>query len=111
MVLTVKCSRRPGTMSATLENRKQMPVKRHSKPRSEAVRSRKQSTSATAKIRTRLGLPQPQFARLLSVSVRSLATLEAGTSPTDSVARRLTELERLVNALSEVLKKESIANW
>ncbi len=48
---------------------------------------------------------------MLPVSVRSLATLERGTAPTEAVARRLTELERLVKALSEVIKKETIGRW
>lgn len=67
--------------------------------------------SAVGKLRARLVLTQPQFARLLSASVRSLATLEGGTPPTETVARRLTELERLTNGLSEVIKKESLGRW
>jgi len=48
---------------------------------------------------------------MLPVSVRSLATLERGGDPTEAVTRRLTELGRLVTALSEVMKKESIGRW
>lgn len=48
---------------------------------------------------------------MLPVSVRSLATLERGAAPTEAVTRRLTELERLVKALAEVMKKESIGRW
>ncbi|HEV3386918.1 MAG TPA: hypothetical protein VG097_19025, partial [Gemmata sp.] len=62
-------------------------------------------------LRTRLALTQSQFARLLAVSVRSLATLESGTAPTEPVFRRLTELERLISGLSEVIKKESLGKW
>jgi DNA-binding transcriptional regulator YiaG len=64
-----------------------------------------------AEIRKRLRMNQMVFARLLPVSVRSLATLESGTPPTDVVARRLIELKRLINALSEVMKQESIGTW
>lgn len=69
------------------------------------------SSMSVSKLRDRLGLTQTQFAPMLPVSVRSLATLERGTAPTEAVARRLTELERLVKALSEVIKKETIGRW
>ena len=54
---------------------------------------------------------QAVFAKLLPVSVRSLATLESGATPTEVVARRLNELRRLTNALSEVIKKEALGSW
>ena len=62
-------------------------------------------------LRKRMELNQPLFSRLLPVSVRSLAKLEGGTPPTDVVARRLNELLRLTNALSEVVKKGSLGAW
>ena len=62
-------------------------------------------------LRNRLQLNQTVFARLVPVSVRSLATLESGTAPTEVVARRLIELQRLINALSEVIKKDSLGAW
>jgi hypothetical protein len=37
--------------------------------------------------------------------------LEGGDLPSDPVARRLTELERLTIALSEVIKRESLNKW
>ena len=36
---------------------------------------------------------------------------EHGVAPTEAVSRRLIELERLVAALSEVMKKEFVGNW
>ncbi len=62
-------------------------------------------------LRKRLELKQAVFARLLPVSVRSLVTLEGGSTPTEAVARRLAELLRLTNALTEVMKKESLGKW
>jgi DNA-binding transcriptional regulator YiaG len=62
-------------------------------------------------LRHLLRLNQAVFARLLPVSVRSLATLESGAPPTDVVARRLVELKRLTEALAEVMKKESLGKW
>jgi DNA-binding transcriptional regulator YiaG len=67
--------------------------------------------STTLELRHRLQLGQAIFARLLPVSVRTLATLESGSPPTDVVARRLTELKRLTEALAEVMKKESLGKW
>jgi DNA-binding transcriptional regulator YiaG len=66
---------------------------------------------SASQLRSRLVLTQAEFARLLPVSVRSLATIESGTPPTEPVVRRLIELKRLTNALSEVIKKESLGMW
>ena len=68
-------------------------------------------SSRALKLRQRLELSQPLFAPLLPVSVRSLAKLESGTPPTDMVARRLNELWRLTDALSEVIQKEALGRW
>ena len=62
-------------------------------------------------LRKRLKLKQPEFARLVPISQRSLATLESGTPPTPAIARRLTELERLMDALSEIIQEESLGTW
>ncbi len=67
--------------------------------------------SRVADLRNLLQLKQSEFAQLLPVSVRSLATLEKGTPPTEGVSRRLTELQRLTKALSEVIKQESLGVW
>jgi DNA-binding transcriptional regulator YiaG len=98
-----------------------MPVIDHKKTtgkKSDHIKSRpKKPVSSSVKpgmvteLRNRLKLSQAVFARLLPVSVRSLATLESGTPPTEAVARRLIELRRLINALSEIIKEESIGTW
>ncbi len=62
-------------------------------------------------LRQRLQLSQAVFARLLPVSVRTLATLESGAPATDVVSRRMTELKRLTEALAEVIKRESLGKW
>jgi DNA-binding transcriptional regulator YiaG len=66
---------------------------------------------SVADLRKQLQLSQSVFARLLPVSLRTLATLESGRTPSEVVDRRLIELRRLMNALSEVLKKEAVGNW
>ena len=62
-------------------------------------------------MRKRLRMKQNDFARLVPISVRSLATLESGTSPSDVVARRIVELKRLIDGLSEVMKSDTIGAW
>jgi len=62
-------------------------------------------------LRSRLGLNRETFARLLPVSTRSLASIEQGQRPNETVTRRLTEIRRVVDALSEVVKKEAIGPW
>ena len=67
--------------------------------------------ASVRELRQQLNLSQAVFARLLPVSVRTLATLESGAPPTDVVTRRLTELDRLTTALAEVIKKQSLGKW
>lgn len=62
-------------------------------------------------LRKRLKLKQPEFARLVPMSLRSLATLESGTAPTPVIARRLTELKRLIDALAEIVREDSLGTW
>lgn len=62
-------------------------------------------------IRSRLGLSREVFARMLSVSTRLLATIESGQKPSEAVARRLTELRRIVDALSNIVTEDAIGEW
>jgi DNA-binding transcriptional regulator YiaG len=102
-------------MMAVLTRRNSSAQKRGHAKATPKVRSKKTASSAkagmVANLRKRLQLKQAVFARLLPVSVRSLATLESGSSPTEAVARRLIELQRLSDALSEVMKQESLGTW
>ena len=68
-------------------------------------------TIEVADLRHQLEMNQSVFARLLPVSVRTLATLESGTPPTVVVTRRLVELKRLFSALSEIMKRDAIGTW
>ncbi len=61
--------------------------------------------------RRSLRLSQPEFARLVSISVRTLASLEAGAARTEAVARKIVELERLAKSLAEVMRLETIGTW
>lgn len=62
-------------------------------------------------LRARLRLTQPEFARMVPVSVRLLASLEKGAAPSEVVARRLVELRRLVDALAEVIRVDALGSW
>ena len=75
------------------------------------TRVTKHQPSVSLKLRQRLGLSQPMFSRLLSVSVRSLAKLESGAPPTEVIARRINELSRLTHALCEVIKSAALGTW
>lgn len=69
------------------------------------------TANAVSRLRTSLNLNQPDFSRLFPLSVRTLASLEGGTTPSETVQRRLVELERLTRALAEVLRKEALGDW
>ncbi len=62
-------------------------------------------------LRSQLGFNREVFARLLPISVRSLTTIESGGPPAEAVARRLTELHRVVDALAEVVAKKVLGQW
>jgi DNA-binding transcriptional regulator YiaG len=91
--------------------KRQRPAKSKGKVRPASPGASSAKPGAVAELRRRLQLNQAVFARLLPVSVRTLATLEGGAPPTDVVARRLTELNRLTRALADVMKKESLGKW
>lgn len=74
-----------------------------------------------AALRSRYGLPRRTFARVLGVSERTLAALEAdgkrggagegGRAATESVRRRLAEADRLHRGLSTVIKPDALPAW
>ena len=62
-------------------------------------------------LRLQLGLNRETFARLLPVSTRSLASIEQGQRPSETVTRRLTEIGRVVYALREVVDDKALGAW
>jgi DNA-binding transcriptional regulator YiaG len=62
-------------------------------------------------LRSRLGMNRETFARLVPISVRHLASIESGKVPTESIQRRLIELNRVVQALNEVIQNDAIRPW
>lgn len=62
-------------------------------------------------LRARLGMNRASFARLVPMSTRNLAYIEAGKRPTANVLRQLQALRRLVVALSDVIQADAIGRW
>jgi hypothetical protein len=62
-------------------------------------------------LRSRLKLSREVFARLVPISTRSLAAIEAGRTPTGGVHRKLLEMQRVVEAMSEVIAPDAIGPW
>lgn len=80
------------------------------KPKARTVQVRPKPAKV-AEFRRVLQLTQTEFARLVPISVRSLASLEAGAAPTEAIARKFVELERLEKSLAEVMRRETIGTW
>ncbi|MFO1023403.1 MAG: antitoxin Xre/MbcA/ParS toxin-binding domain-containing protein [Planctomycetales bacterium] len=103
-------------MTSTIHRKAVRPKRKKNSKTTLSKKAARNSSSAQKPVaiktlREQLNLNQAVFARLLPVSVRSLATLESGRPPTEVIARRLTELRRLTNSLTEVIKTESLGAW
>lgn len=63
-------------------------------------------------IRAHLGLTQARMARLLGVSTRKMSELESpGSLPRPETRRRLTEIDRLSQALGEIMDAADLGPW
>lgn len=62
-------------------------------------------------LRDRLGVTQEFFSRLVDVSVRTIAALETNPKPVKKLYRNYAEVERLCDALDEVVTTANIASW
>jgi len=102
-------------MTISLRGRAVRNKRRHAKARASLPPGKTGGTAAkpslALQLRRQLQLSQPVFARLLPISVRTLASLESGTQPTQPVARKVTELVRLAGALKEVMKEAALGEW
>jgi hypothetical protein len=63
------------------------------------------------KLRARLDMNRETFARLVPMSTRNLANIEAGKPPGPTLLRQLLELRRVIDALGEVIQKDAIGPW
>jgi len=57
------------------------------------------------------GVTQHAFTRLTSFSPRAVAHWASGRTPSGSAQKRLTELTRLFDALSDVVEAKAIGEW
>jgi DNA-binding transcriptional regulator YiaG len=73
--------------------------------------SQKDKGQAIRKLRERFGMPQRVFARLMSISERSLAKYEKEDSYGETIQRQVSSLSRLEAALARVIKPEAIGEW
>ncbi len=62
-------------------------------------------------LRGRLGVSRKLFSRLAGFSERAIADWESGKPVSESALRRVKELDRLRERLSEVVKEEAISGW
>ncbi|MEI7835755.1 MAG: hypothetical protein WCK05_05015 [Planctomycetota bacterium] len=58
-----------------------------------------------------MGMTQRTFARVVSISERSLAKLEKGQAPSEATGRHLAEIGRLYKALCQVVKPDALGPW
>ena len=56
-------------------------------------------------------LKREELGRLTGFSLRALADWASGDLPSQPAKRRLHEVRRLLDALSEIVKRESIPQW
>jgi DNA-binding transcriptional regulator YiaG len=62
-------------------------------------------------VRGRLGLSRKLFSRLAGFSERAIADWESGKPVSEPGLRRIKELDRLRERLSQVVKEEAIPGW
>lgn len=62
-------------------------------------------------LRSRLQMSRELFARLVPTSVRNLASIESGQSPSPVIQKNLNELRRVVSTLEDVVHKDAIGPW
>ncbi len=74
-------------------------------------RGGKKRADATLMLRSELGMNRETFSRMIPISIRSLAAIEGGGNVSEAVQRRLNELGRIIDALSDVVVRAAIGEW
>jgi DNA-binding transcriptional regulator YiaG len=107
MAVVVKPVRKVTRQSAQfVSNKKQAAAQAFSVPG-----KRKEFGEQLVDLRKKLAITQKTFAQLTSSSQRAVARWETGDKPGEMAKRTLTELQRLYRNLSEVMKRDFIAEW
>lgn len=86
-------------------------IKAFAIPGMPSVRLVQKPTTAALELRDQLGVTREFFARLVDVSVRTIAEVEANPKPIKKLMRNYTEVQRLCEALGEVVDSSEIATW
>jgi DNA-binding transcriptional regulator YiaG len=95
---------------ATTAGRRASPTVRSSK----AARALAQSPRSEDQVRTlreKLGVTQGTFARLSGCSVRAVAQWESGAAKGPMRSQRLSEIDRLQQALARVMRADFVGAW
>ena len=103
---TVSKQRKKRVKRTTAINRRRISV-RTCTPK--LVRSSRDGTML--QVRQKLGMTRETFSRLADTSVRTLAGVESGRPPSRQVHRKITEVERITKALSEIVVEHAVGPW
>lgn len=68
-------------------------------------------SSLAAELRKSIGINRKLFARLTGYSERALAQWESGTKPSGASLQKMTEAQRLYQALANVMDPEFVGHW
>ncbi len=88
--------------------------KRNASPRKTTVRagaSRLAQSLSVSAVRGRLGLSRKMFSRLAGFSERAIADWEGGKPVSEPGLRRIKELDRFRDRLSEIVAPDAISAW
>lgn len=73
--------------------------------------SRQVAPGRITSIREKIGISQEELARVSGYSLRAIANLEAGKTPSKSVRRKMQEVARLLTALCELMPSAAVGEW
>lgn len=107
---TKKVVASPKASSTTKKHKKS---ERISISRIEKLKIRLRSTRVVRvhDVRKRLGISQPELARLLGYSVRAVAGWESGKQLSEAAKHKIIETERLRLALAEIVPSAKLGEW
>lgn len=81
------------------------------KPKARAAAFQPAPALSVGTVRSRLGISRKVFSRLAGFSERAIADWESGKPLSEPGVRRIKELDRFRDRLSEVIAPEAIPSW
>lgn len=100
-----------GWTDATAVEAEQSPVEREAELANRLVEHIADTTDDVRELCERYGLKREELGRLTGFSLRALAEWASGQLPSQPAKRRLKEIRRLLDALSEIVQRERIPEW